>query len=262
MNKSETIEALKSLLELLKKKESAQQELVRAESLLQSAFNSPNNAVETYDTYHLEPYIESKIGAKPQKPTGILNQTLIVSPAKKKAYKNELATYEQLRIQAEREYYNEHAEIRTKIRKDELLETEKKIKGAVAIRDEKKQFLENKESEIRSVDFLTEKYKTLPIVQELLDYFLDDRVDSLREAINLHFEELHRRKLEELSEQQVRLTEEAAESARKAAESAKEAAENASEALDRVEDAIRLAQDAYDRANDVYDEVQSAGNNY
>ena len=174
----------------------------------------------------------------------------------------QLAGYERLRETTEQEYYSEYADIRTKIEEEEQLNVENRIKTAEKAHKEKKHICDCLDAEINSVDFLSAKFKTQAIVQELLDYFLDDRVDTIREAINLHFEELHRRKLEEFAEQQVRLTEEAADSAREAADSAREAAESASVAIVRAEEAIQIAEDAYDRANEAYDEAQNSRNDF
>lgn len=255
MDRIETVESLKELLELFQKREAAQKEFNNARISLQAALHFPKTAVDQFDKEHFEPFMESKIGPKPQKPTGILNQTIIVSPAKKKDYKIQLAAYERLRTEKEQEYYSEYEDVRTRIEEEEQLEIDNRIKNAEKTHKEKKQEFNALDAEIHNADFLPDKFKTLPIVQELLDYFLDNRVDTIREAINLHFEELHRRKLEEFAEQQVRLTEEAAESARSAAECA-------SEAKDRAEEAIRIAQEAYDRANEAYDEAQNAGDDF
>ena len=96
------------------------------------------------------------------------------------------------------------------------------------------------------------------IVATLIEYFQDHRADCIKDAVNLYYEEEHRKKLEAFAEEQVRLTAEAAEQARLAAISASDAADSAEEALRRVDEAMRKAEEAYDRANEAYSEAQSA----
>lgn len=107
-------------------------------------------------------------------------------------------------------------------------------------------------------EVLSEKLKDASIVATLIEYFQDQRADCIKDAVNLYYEEEHRKRLEAFAEEQVRLTAEATEQARLAAISASDAADSAEEALRRVDEAMRKAEEAYDCANEAYSEAQSA----
>lgn len=57
---------------------------------------------------------------------------------------------------------------------------------------------------------LPEKYFTYPAVQSIIQYLQLCRVDSLKEALNLYEEELHRQRMEEMQQQIVQSTAQAA----------------------------------------------------
>lgn len=107
-------------------------------------------------------------------------------------------------------------------------------------------------------DLLSDRLKKSDAVDAMISYFQDQRADTLKEAINLYHEELHRQELEKYAQMQLKLTEEAKEYARQAAECASEAAESASEVAESANEAISLAQKALDRAEEAYSEAQNA----
>lgn len=109
--------------------------------------------------------------------------------------------------------------------------------------------------ELQANTLLSDKLKNEDAVLCLIEYFQDNRANSLEDAINLYFEEQHRSKLENFMQQQIQLTAEAAESARLAAESAREAAELAQEAIDRANEAYGRADDAYRKIEDINSDV-------
>ena len=62
---------------------------------------------------------------------------------------------------------------------------------------------------------LPEKYFTYPAIQAIIQYLQLCRVDSLKEALNLYEEELHRQRMEEMQQQIVQSTAQAADEAKR-----------------------------------------------
>lgn len=161
-------------------------------------------------------------------------------------------------IQHQKEYYAEFNDAREKLESEE--------KAAIALEIQLAEADVGKANEVYQVaatilsdnDIVSDKLKDTDVVHALIEYFQDQRADSIKEAVNLYYEEEHRKRLEAFAKEQVRLTAEATEQARLAAISADEAAESAEEAIHRADDAIRKAEEAYDRADEAYNEAQNA----
>ncbi|HCI83089.1 MAG TPA: hypothetical protein DHV79_00365 [Lachnospiraceae bacterium] len=175
-----------------------------------------------------------------------------------KEYEKEYSLYTSKLDKCVASYYEEYADKRKKLESEEQAEIAYKLQCAqnqYNIIQERVSLLHN---EINENTILSEKMKKKKSVDTLIEYFQDQRADSIKEAVNLYFEEEHRRRLEEFAQEQVRLTAEAAEQARQAAESAEEAAASADEAISRVDSALERANEAYEKAEEAYSEAQNA----
>ena len=76
----------------------------------------------------------------------------------------------------------------------------------------------------------------------LVEIFDNKRADTIKEAVNVLFEDKHRKRMEALYEEHVRLTQEAKDAAESAANSA--------------EEAIKIAKEAMGHADKAYDNTQ------
>lgn len=211
--------------------------------------------VEYFDSTHKSQFITSKAGEKPIKPAKALAIVVPVYIKKKKEYEAELERYSASVQSAEKEYYSTYEKDRS-----DLIEADNKERK-VAIQEWTLK-LNNAKSKLESAIVLIEQediiglsLKNVLDVQLLIEIFDNRRADTIKEAVNVLFEDKHRKRMEELQEEHVRLTKEAAESAEKAIKIAKGALERADEAYDKAQDAYSEAQDALSEARDAYSEA-------
>ena len=258
MNSSEALSAIQNLRDRIQKCDSLKTELETAAGNLHKAQLRKPTAVSTFDSLHKEEYIVSHIGSEPVKPKGIIKLAVPVYRHKMKAYNKERNNYNAEYDKCVASYYSEYADQRNSLEAKERLEIERDIQTAQQQCNEARIEYETAKKELDSDNTLGDKLKAIDIVDILLEYFIEQRVDTVKDAVNLYYEEEHRHRLEEYAEQQVRLTAEAAEYARQAAESAEEAAARANEAISRVESAMDRANEAYMKAEEAYDEAQNA----
>lgn len=258
MAKEEELLALQHLRIKVQDLKAIENKLAADDKALRKAQSRYPSAVEVFDREHKSKYIADRIGDEPQKPAGIIKIVIPAYRAKMKAYEQEHARFLSQYNEAEKKYFAEFSDQRKKIESEEAAEIAFDIQAA------EKQFRVTKaecdiaRAALEADDLLSEKLQKVEIVDELITYFQDQRADSMKEAVNLYFEEQHRQRLEEYAREQVRLTQEAAEQARQAAESADEAAASAREAVDNFEKAMERANEAFEKAEEAYDEAQSA----
>ena len=158
----------------------------------------------------------------------------------------------------EESYYVEFKEIRERIASEEaaeraaaILQAEERVTSAKeSLRLAKEKLVEN--------DLLSVKLKKVSVVTTLLEYFHDKRADSIKEAVNLYYEEEHRKRLEEYTQEVVRVAKDADSKADDARKLAGYAYNRANEAYDRADEAYDHADEAYDRVDDAHDRADSA----
>lgn len=245
MESNETLEKLK---ELLKKSVNYDRLLEESKTLyseLEKAKNRHPTAVAVFDRNNMEKYIASKIGGRPKKPAGLLKLAVPVYLAKKKEYEKVLKEYNTQHSYYQKKYYDAFAEKRKKLDEEEKAEIEQCIQTATVKFDAVKAELSAAEEKLNSDDTLGPKLRNTAVISKLIDYYQEQRVDSLKDAINLYYDEQHRLKLEHYAREQKEIL-------KKVTESVEEAVEKAENAALRAEEAYDLAQSAMDRADEAY----------
>lgn len=258
MDRSECIQLLRKLLTQIEQFTTAKTELDEAKEHLKGLRAKPLSAVSDFDAAQKDIFIEERAGAVPAKPKGAIKLAFPLYLSKKKAYEKEHAEYTVRYDKAEQEYYAKFKDTREKLESEERAERTFEIQIAEAAVTKANEAYQVSAAVLSDSYIVNDKLKDADIIQTLIEYFQDQRADTMKEAVNLYYEEEHRKRLEAFAEEQVRLTAEATEQARLAALSATEAADSAEEAVRRVDDAMRKAEEAYDRANEAYSEAQSA----
>lgn len=258
MDRNEYIQALKELIAQIKHLAAVEKELREAEENLMMLRKKPLSAVSEFDKATKSKYIESRAGHAPAKPKGAIKLALPIYLSKKKAYEKEYADYMIRCEEAEKAYYIEFKDIREKLESEEKASVTFEIQLAEQTVSRIKGDYQLAATSLNNNEIVSANLKDETIIATLIEYFQDQRVDNMKEAINLYFEEEHRKRLEAFSEKQVQLTADATEQARLAAISASEAAARAAEAIQKVDNAMAKAKEAYDRANDAYSKAQSA----
>lgn len=258
MGKEEQIQQLKSLLDGIKQIEKAKEDVSKAERELANARKRiPVRAVE-FDVANKEKYISSRVGISPEKPKGIIKVAVPLYKSKMKEYEKVSAEYHQRYKMVEDDYENQYAEVKNKLDAEEREEILKAITDAEIKKTSAHTALDMLQESVDKIDIVDQKYKSEEHVSSFISYLQENRADSIKEAINLYYEEQHRKKMEEYVEEQLTLTKQAKEYAEQAANSAKEAAYSASEAVDRADEAYRRADEANDRADEAYRRADEA----
>lgn len=257
LNREEIISELQTLLSEIQKVANAELSLTIAKSKYSNAINRKPTKVANFDIAYKEQYIISKIGQAPEKPKGIIKLAVPIYLSKKKEYDklyNEYTVRYQL---TEQQYYTEYSDQRSKLESDERAEISHCTQLAETEKHEAMEALKTAKKTLAENSLLSDELKTKETVEDIIKYLQNQRVDTIRDAVNLYYEEQHRRKLEALAEKQVHLAEDAAEYARQAAASAREAANSAQEAITRADEAYNKADAAYFEAQNAYHAVTS-----
>lgn len=265
MNRDESLKALQSLLELVQQYEETVIDLKVAANDLRMAQERTPVAVAEFDKKNKGIYLSAHVGPEPEQPKGIMKVTLPFNYFGKKRYDKEYDDYWNKIEYYSKEYYNEYAEQRAKINAEEQAEIDNEIQSA---QNQVNRLIGREKSLkkfIQENSLLSDNFKNRQSINTLIKYFQDHRVDSLKEAANLYFEEEHRSKLEEYAQEQLRLTkeakryaEEATSIARKALSIAEGAASNIDSALSLAQNAMNRADEAFDKANDLCDKADEA----
>jgi hypothetical protein len=174
---------------------------------------------------------------------------------KKSVYEEELSKYNEAVQIAEKEYYATFKNERTALIQSDNKEREETIQNLTIELGKTKENLKAVNNAIEKEDIVGRSLKNSDDIQLLIDIFDNKRANSIKEAINILFEDKHRKRMEELQEWHVKLTEEAKEAAENAASSAEEAIRIAYEAMELAEEACNKAEDTYNEAEDTYNEA-------
>ena len=249
MKKEEIKDRLKILLDELEVLEKAEQDLKNAEQELQEAQERAPQAVAEFDQITKPLFVKNKAGEEPGKPSGLLKQAPVFSQIKKKEYEDALAAYQKKCLQAEAEYEQVYQDKREQLQEEERLEKEDAISLAQEKIRKAKAAWEAADKALDADTLLGKRYQAKDAVERMIRYFQDDRVDTIKEVINLLHEEEHFRQMEEDSKEQLRLLRETREMAREAMELANSAAKKADDAMGTGTEALNKAKEAMDRAN-------------
>lgn len=238
MNRQDLIQSLQSLRSKLLNAERLETEFAEAERIWEEIYDRKLTALETFDKENKENYILAKAGPEPEKPKGISGGLF---RAKGEEYEKALAEYHLKVEEAEKAYFQEYAEQREKLEAEEKEAIDSERYEAGSRFDAARDALAAVKDELENDDTLSERLKQPEIIDVLIMYLEDLRADSIKEAVNLYFEDLHRYRMEAYMKEQIRLTSEALGKAQEAREIAEAAEARAEEAL---KIAVRADKDA------------------
>lgn len=244
MEKTEIISRLKNLSDILSQLELSEKEMLSTQKALSDAENKELTAVEEYDEKHKSSYITERIGEEPQKPSRKLILAVPVYMKKKKEYEEKLSSYRKAYSIVEEEYYKKHKEIREELDKKDRQNKDELIQKAKESANKSADEYSRIKATVDSEEIISQNLKETTNVNMLISFFEEGRCDTMKEAINLLFEEKHRHRIELLCQQQLELTEQIAIIAKNADEKAEEALEIANEAKELAEEAYSLAEEA------------------
>ncbi len=250
MDRNKELAALRQLREKIKEYNLAEAEVEKAAEALLTAETREPTAVSEFDRAHKETYVISQIGRAPLRPREKIEVTVV--DRTRKRYEKDFADYKKKYNRFSEAYYEDYAEQRRK------LEAEEQKDIATEILQSKKQYEEARTKADRAKeavdedDSLGRRMKDIETVDALIGYVEDRRADTVKEAVNLYYEDDHRRRLEEYAKEQVRITKEASAFARAAAQSAEKAAASAVKAAERADEAVDQAKIAAERADEAF----------
>ena len=198
-------------------------------------------------------YILYLVNSKDKFFSGSLFWLLLLHPLKKYYSNMQSAT---------NQYYRTYEKERHSILEEDNLNRAKTIEELTFQLNDAEKALASLSSVIDQENIVGESMKNISDVSALIEIFSNQRADSIKEAINVLYEDKHRKKMEALLKEQVRLTQEARDIAEDAQQVAYDASEQAriayrkaEQALDRADDAYREAQDAASDARDALSRV-------
>lgn len=258
MERNEILDRLHSLVNNLNEKGNLEQDIDSLSKKINYEKTRTIKKVESFDSTHKAQFIVSKAGKEPTKPKKVLAIIVPVYIHKRNEYKAEMDRYNSAVQSAEKEYYRTFEKERKELIEIDKRERETAIQELTFKLDTAKGKLESITALIEQEDIIGISLKNVLDVQLLIAIFDNKRADTIKEAVNVLFEDKHRKRMQELQEEQIRLTKEAKEAAENAADSAEEAIKIAKEALERADEAYDKAQNAYQEAQDALSEARNA----
>ncbi len=247
------VERLQRLAQNLSDRIQLEQQLSSLQKRLQHEENQANDKLNQFDSMHKDKYISKKAGEMPKKPNKALAIILPVFTKKKKEYDAAVEKRKARIKAAENEYYSAFEGERRSLIEAYNKEREAVIEKYSLSIDEINGKLDSVNSQIENEEIVGASMKNLSDIQLLVEIFDNKRADSIKEAVNVILEDEHRKRMEELQAEQVRLAKEAKEAAEHAEECAIHATEVARGALDRADEACDAAQDAYREAQEAHE---------
>ncbi len=250
MEVEKIIERLQRLSQNLSDKIQLEEQLSALQEKLQHEKARRPVKLNRFDSKNKEKFINENVGKKPDKPNKTLAILVPVYIKKKKEYESALEKYNAERQIAEKEYYKKFESERQELIAAENKEREKAIQNYSLSIDSTKEKLSFVTCQIENDDIIGNSNKNLLDIPLLIEIFDNKRADSIKEAVNVLFEDKHRKRMEELQRESVRLTNEAKAVAERAEKCADDATIIAKKALQLAEDAYKNAQDACSEAQD------------
>lgn len=230
----------------LKNKERAKAELVLAESYNPSRLS-------TFDGLYKNKYVLEKIGEKP-KPLGKWNP-LNLSKKKREAVVASIEEYSKKKAKAEEEYYQLNEKQRRTLEKEDADDKANRI----SVAKEKFDFAEENLKKICLAweydKLLPERLRNTTTIRKILEFFEDGRVDTMKEAVNLYYDEIRK-------DEEARLASEHREKIESAIKqqniTLQEVVNKVDSVTFNVDEALRLAREAIDRADEAYSRAEEA----
>ena len=188
MEAKNTITELKDLLELLVVKESKERVLRDLQNELNSNYDSKFNSLVKFDNNNKAKYISTQIGEKPIYIEPKLKLPNFINRAKEE-YQAKLKKYNEEYKKAEIEYYEVFKEARQRLKnEDEFNKNEcySKVKENYSKKEKELKILLN---EIEKTKIIPKAYWNRNAISKIVTYFANNRVDTMKEAINMFHEE-------------------------------------------------------------------------
>ena len=259
MNTNDSINALKHLLTLIMDENATMRDYALAKEHLKNATDFYATKLGAFDDANKPGFIAEKIGKEPVAPHSLIKLALPVYLSKKKKYIEAKEFYDRAYPLAEAAYRERFNNERTALAAEDKVEQAKAIAIAQISVDSAKEKYDLAVQALADDRTLNQKFKELGIVKQLIEFFEDGRVESLKEAINLWYDEKrkdeeeeraeeHRQELLELEQERVRAAQAAEEYARKAAADARESVEMAH--LNYVQNLCKTTNKSYEYDND------------
>ncbi len=221
---------LDNFYESVKTLENAENRMNNIKLTLKNLYES--NYVKKFDNEHKEKYIIALIGEKPNKP-------LIFGKKKfEEALENWNISYEE----AEKKYFNEYENERNQLKiKQEILIKERN-KSLNDLLDE----IKNEKEKVDKYDLkIGEIFKSSSNIKTLIEIIQTHRADTLKEALFLFYDDLHKRKIEEELHRQTAHIKDLEQLSENAIKKSEEAFNQANIAISKAEEAINIADNAY-----------------
>lgn len=253
MDKCELVDKLKKLEEVsfnyekaLKDEEKAKDELILAESYISSRLS-------TFDGHYKNKYVLEKIGEKP-KPLGKWNP-LNLSKKKREAVVASIEEYSKKKAKAEEEFYQLNEKKRKALEKEDVDDKVNRISVAKEKLNLAEEHLKRVRLAWKQDELLSERLRNTTTIRKVLEFFEDGRVDTMKEAVNLYYDETrkdeearlaseHREKIESAIKQQI--------------VTLQEVVDKVDSATSNADEALRLAREAIDRADEAYSRAEEA----
>lgn len=250
MWKSNTKKQLEDALTVSLQYESSLENLKCAEEAVQAAQDFIPSKLSTFDEENREQYIHNLSGDEPKQ----LSKWNPLNHTKKKKEEMRIAVedYNQRLAQATAQYYEEYKDTRLQLEAEDKNDKEQALKDAEALLESATGAKDKAEIAWKANTLLSEKMRNSYVIKRLIDYFEDGRVDSLKEAINLYYDDIYKERESKLAEEHRQKLEqiinEQNDSIQHAISVAEDARSTASEALEAANDAMDRADEAYYRA--------------
>lgn len=190
MEKQQLIEQLKELEEITELYDSALEKVKAAKDKLTSAELFVPKLLKEFDFTYKNDFIIQKIGEEP-KSLGKWNP-LNLSKKKRESVRATKEEYARKRVEAETEYYrlNENKRNMLKVKDEEakknrIINAKKQLHEAEANFD--RVSLLWKQDEL-----LSDRLRNSVVIRKLIEFFEDGRVDTMKEAVNLYYDEMRK----------------------------------------------------------------------
>lgn len=253
MDRISIIQYLENLYRLSSTYEAAQCSVTSAQIALKTAQSYSPSRLATFDSTYKENFIRNEIGEKPKAPSkwNPLNHT----KKRKDAIQKSIADYEQKRTSAEAAYYKKYQEKRQSFKEQDRADKVSKIAIAQENLSSATSVLVSSQQDWESDTLLSSRLRNAHTIKKMLEFFEDGRVDNLKEAVNLYYDEVRKEEEARLAAEHRQKIENMIADQNSSIQHAVDLAETASE---QVSDALQLAREALDRADAAYERAESA----
>ena len=253
METSVIIEKLKELENLSDKYETVLSQKEDADEALLSAQNYFPNRLKSFDDKYKNEFIKNKIGEEPQE-LGKWNPLKLMKN-KREEIERLRKEYFEKRNEAKKEYYQLNQKRRDELRKEDEADKTNRINIAMSR-------VKQADEDLNSIHQVWEQYKILPdklrttvVIKKLILFFEEGRVENIKEAINLYYEEEGKEEQERLAAEHRRKMEKAIEEQNMKIQELVQKIENIDSEVDT---ALNLANEAVYKADEAYSKAEEA----